>query len=280
MPQFVPITLGAPQHVEIDIDGFRVTEAHFTPHLHLSPHEHERAAIAVMLDGSFDVRMRGRVFDCPPMTVITEPAGERHANRIERAGAHVVVVQPDHTRRELLRPFTELTERPHCFRKSPVFGLARRVTRELRFPDAVTPLAVEGLVFEMLALLSRALDGPRVRAVPPWMARVEDLLQARFRQPLRVANIAAEVDVHPAHLMRAFRLRHGTSLGAEVRRLRIEWAAQELVRKRTPIAAIAHAAGFADQSHFTRLFHRHMSATPARYRAEHATPSAGIVRRT
>lgn len=36
---------------------------------------------------------------------------------------------------------------------------------------------------------------------------------------------------------------------------------------REPIAAIAQALGFADQSHFTGAFRRETGATPARFRA-------------
>ncbi len=39
-----------------------------------------------------------------------------------------------------------------------------------------------------------------------------------------------------------------------------------------PLNVIAQRAGFADQSHFTRLFKQYVGTTPARYRAEaHAT---------
>ena len=39
-------------------------------------------------------------------------------------------------------------------------------------------------------------------------------------------------------------------------------------RTREPLALIALEAGFADQSHFTTIFHREMGVTPGRFRAE------------
>jgi AraC family transcriptional regulator len=85
-------------------------------------------------------------------------------------------------------------------------------------------------------------------------------------QPVRLAELAREVSVHPAHLARAFRQQFGTSVGGYVRRLRLDWAAAELERSETALAAIALAAGFADQSHFTRSFRRYTGFTPGAYR--------------
>ena len=66
--------------------------------------------------------------------------------------------------------------------------------------------------------------------------------------------------------MRAFRARFGVSVGTYVRRERIRWASRALRNTDAPIAEIALQAGFADQSHFTRTFVRHMGVSPGRYR--------------
>jgi AraC family transcriptional regulator len=73
--------------------------------------------------------------------------------------------------------------------------------------------------------------------------------------------------VHPIHLARTFRARYGISVGEYGRRVRIEWAAAEIARGESSLAAVATEAGFADQSHFTRLFRRYVGTTPARFRA-------------
>jgi AraC family transcriptional regulator len=83
-----------------------------------------------------------------------------------------------------------------------------------------------------------------------------------------LSELASEVGVNAAHLARVFRARYGTSVGEYGRRLRLDWAAGEIARDDRPIAEIATEAGFADQSHFTRLFRRHVGTTPARFREE------------
>jgi AraC family transcriptional regulator len=48
--------------------------------------------------------------------------------------------------------------------------------------------------------------------------------------------------------------------------LRIEWATARLRDSRSSLSEIALSAGFADQSHFTRVFRRATGLTPARFR--------------
>src|SRR5829696_2369149 len=93
--QHVPVTLGSPTFRSLELDGFGVTEAWFPAGEILQRHTHDRACVAVMLEGSFDLRFTGKCFPCVPTAVFTEPAGETHANHIGTGGAHVVVVQPD-----------------------------------------------------------------------------------------------------------------------------------------------------------------------------------------
>jgi AraC family transcriptional regulator len=218
-----------------------------------------------MLGGSFDLELMGRAFHCPPASVFTEPAGERHANFIGNGGAHVVVVQPDPARAELLRPFAGFLDRA-THRNHP--GMAERASRlalEIDQADDLSPLAAEGVVLEMLATLAR-VEAADVRRPPRWLLRAQELLHASFHDAIRTSEVADAVGVHPAHLARAFRNHFRLSLGSYVRALRLDWAARELTRSEASLTAVALAAGFADQSHFTRFFKRHTGLTPNAYR--------------
>src|SRR5262245_39245560 len=106
----VPVTLGSPRFHGIEAGGFQVIDARFPPGLYLPPHIHERATLAIMVEGSFDCIFPSQSLDCMPATVHIEPAEERHGNKVGTAGAHVVVIQPDHGRRDSLRPFTRIMD--------------------------------------------------------------------------------------------------------------------------------------------------------------------------
>lgn len=265
----VPITMGSSGAATLALDDFLVTDAYFPPHAYLPPHVHERASFATMLEGSFDLGIVHRAYACAPHSSVTEPAGERHDNRLGSAGAHVVVVQPDPGVVERLGDCGRWFGEVNHASKTPVYAAAWRVARELRAPDGATPIAVEGLVLEMLALATRRHwqgDRPYHAPTPRWLTRAREELHDRFLDPPRIPELAAAAGVHPDHLARAFRLRFGMAIGLYLRRLRLEWAATALETSEAPISAIALDAGFADQSHFTRLFKRHTGVTPRAYR--------------
>ncbi len=265
----VPVTLGSSWSRRIDVDGFRVTRVRFPPLLKLPLHTHERATVAVILNGSFDGLMRSASRPCPAASVLTEPQGEPHGNLFERAGADVLTIQPDPARLELLEPFAPVLGEVGYTRDLVVAALGQRVAAELRAPDDVTPLAVEGLILEMLALTARlrsATEHAGVRPPPRWLAEARALLHDRHGEHLLVSDVADAVGVHPVHLARAFRLHYGTPVGTYLRSLRLAWAAARLTDSDDGIAQIALQAGFFDQSHFSRAFKRQFRLTPLAYR--------------
>ena len=253
----------------LTLDDFLVTDAYFPARAYLPPHVHERASFAIMLEGSFDLAIGRRDYACEPNSAVTEPAEERHDNRLGNAGAHVVVIQPDPAAIERLGPCGDWFGEVRHARQTPVCAPAWRIARELRAPDRATPVAVEGLVLEMLALAMRrtwTADRPARLPAPRWLTRARDELHDCFLKPPRIRDLAVTAGVHPDHLARAFRRRFGSPIGSYLRRLRLDWAATQLETGSEAIAVIALRAGFADQSHFTRTFKLHTGLTPQAYR--------------
>jgi AraC-like DNA-binding protein len=58
-----------------------------------------------------------------------------------------------------------------------------------------------------------------------------------------------------------FRRQVGVPIGEYVHRLRVRHASEELCRPGARLADVAVAAGFADQSHMTRVF-KHVTGVP------------------
>jgi AraC family transcriptional regulator len=144
--------------------------------------------------------------------------------------------------------------------------LATRLYRELQEPDPLSSLVIEGLVLEILAQGAREARRSSGSAPPRWLRQVTDLIHMRFHEPLTLVELAQAASVHPAHLARVFRRSFACSIGAYVRRLRVDHAARELSRTEVPLTEIALACGFFDQSHFSTVFKRHTGLSPAEYR--------------
>lgn len=262
----VPVTLGSPRFSTAAVDGCAVVHAWFPPNSELEPHTHARPTVAIMLNGSFDLRFSGREFACHPGCISVEPAGERHANRMHRAGAEVLVLQPDPHSAQWWEPFAGLLGAIGWQRHGPIASLAARVAREVRSPDAFSPLMIEALVLEILVTASRLADKAHARGRAPWLLRAQEVLHAHPTRCVTVGQLAAECGVPPAQLARGFRQRFLTSIGAYARGLRLDWAARQLAETSAPIATIAAQGGFSDQSHLTRLLKRHTGLTPYEFR--------------
>jgi AraC family transcriptional regulator len=271
----VPVTMGSPRYQTVDTTAFLVTDAWFPPGAVLPRHTHDRAIFATMLDGGFHSVIANRRIECTPATVWVEPTGEPHANFIGRDGARVVVLQPNPAHVMMFEPFEGFLTVPKGLHHGGVAADARRIAAEIAFPDSLTPLGVESIALGMLVSAARVSAVHGTRRPPQWLLQAQELLHARFREPVNISEIATAVGVHPAHLAHRFRKQFHTTIGVYVRRLRAEWAAERLREGDASIVEIAVAAGYSDQSHMTRECRRYLGVTPAAYRVASQSPPDG-----
>lgn len=263
-----PINSGSAKIKSIDVGGFRITDAFFPSGLTIPNHYHEFACCAIVLEGAVDKAFSSQAYETPASTVVTMPPVERHQDQFSSSGARILVVEPKVIQNELLRPCRDVFERIHHFRDAAVAGLAWNIAKELRFADKVMPLAINGLVLELIALVTRRGGADQVlKQAPIWLAQAQEIIHERFVESLGLSDIADIVGVHPVHLARVFRQYHGMSLGSYLRRLRLEWATTQLISSvDAPLSDVATRAGFSDQSHFSRLFKQQKGVTPTQFR--------------
>ena len=88
-----------------------------------------------------------------------------------------------------------------------------------------------------------------------------------FATPPGIRELSHAAQRHPMQVTRAFRQHFGCSIGEYVRRLQLDEARRRVIGSDEPLSTIAHSAGFADQSHMTRLLRRRTGMTPAKLRA-------------
>jgi AraC family transcriptional regulator len=249
------------------IPGFSIKEFRQPPHRRLPWHEHTHASICFVVSGSYAEHVRGRIEDCPPRSMIFKPAAERHADVFGRSGARCLLMEVLPGRLDASEPFSELMAKPGLARSAKLAALGQRLSAELAEWDAASPLALEGLILEVLADVSRTVRDETGAKEPRWLRQARELIHDRIHEPLTLSSVARAAAIHPSHLARTFRKHHGRPIGEYVRALRIEQAARELAETSAPLSEISLRFGFFDQSHFSRVFKRHMGLTPAQFRA-------------
>jgi AraC family transcriptional regulator len=191
-----------------------------------------------------------------------------HAQRFGAGLTRQIIFRPQESWLDYLADSkTKLADAPH-FNSLAFRHLGDRLVHEMREPDGFSDIACEGILLEVVAQFGRdraAVDRP---LTPPlWLARARDFLHERACEPLRMADVARSAGRHEVHVAREFRRFYGLSVGAYLRKLRIESAALLLADSRTNICEVALECGFSSHSHLCREFRRHFGVTPAQYRA-------------
>jgi len=237
----------------------------YVPAARMPPHRHDFPHFYLVIDGACRETNRLGVIDCGPSSLIFLPRGEAHSTDISPGGATLFGIELGPRWLDRLGEHVEPLPEPRGFRGGRPSWLAYQVFHELCQPDAVSVLAIEGLVLELLVELARDRRMYGDEHTPSWLCIVREFVHDHYAEHFTLDAVAVAAGVHPTHLARVFRRVHGCTIGDYVRRLRVEFCCQQIAGSRRGLAHIAVAAGFADQSHFTRSFKRVMGVTPGAY---------------
>lgn len=101
---------------------------------------------------------------------------------------------------------------------------------------------------------------------PRQLRRVTEFVMAHLDEDVSLEAMAAQADLSAAHFARQFTRAVGESPYRFVVRQRVELARRLLAGPDVPLVQVAFESGFANQSHLTRTFKRHLGVTPGAYR--------------
>ena len=174
-----------------------------------------------------------------------------------------VVEEPDASRAELDRALfvqwhRDLSRSPERRRETVLLELKARLLR----------LAERAVVSRGREPDARAL-GAAGRGAPALVERMAHVIATRYAQPLRVAEIAASVGLHPDYAALLFRKAFGTTPARFVVQHRVSHAQRMLVTGDAKVLEIALDAGFRSLSRFNAAFKALCGCTPREYRRRH-----------
>lgn len=264
-PAFAPISQGKNLRWS-EANGFVITETLHSANLTLPEHSHELANIALVLRGSFTERFGPRKHDCAMRSILVKPPGESHSDQYGAFGARCLIIEVNPPRMKSIEPYSTIFERVEHFRDSALTLLGLQLYKELMTNDSTSPLAMESLILEMLVSASRPARAAKSTGHPRWLKDVVEIINEGFTRQVKLSELAKQAEVHPSHLARIFRVNYGCSIGDYLRRLRLNRAVNQLLHSDHSILQIAVECGFYDQSHFNRLFRRHLRMTPTAFR--------------
>jgi AraC family transcriptional regulator len=154
--------------------------------------------------------------------------------------------------------------------------LAIAITNALRDGNGEDGLYIDTVAQMMAVHLARTHSSRSrpVRILPAkplagWkMRRVIDFIEDNLDGDLSLQAMAAEVDISPLYLARAFKAAVGQSPHQYVLARRIERAKELLRNTDLPVVDVALSSGFSSQSHLSHWFIRQIGVSPAMYRRQ------------
>ncbi|WPB59013.1 AraC family transcriptional regulator [Xylophilus sp. GOD-11R] len=154
-----------------------------------------------------------------------------------------------------------------------LYNLASAVAPMLERPGDASPLFIDQMGVTMATYLLEQYGGAIATAPRKGRAlsrqheeRAKEMLRARLDGEISVADVAEACELSRSYFIRAFRDTTGLTPHQWLTRQRVDMARGLLAETRRPLADIASACGFSDQSHFTRVFTQAAGMPPGSWR--------------
>lgn len=233
----------------------------------LSAHAHDTDQFSILMLGGFaEVTKQGEADLCD-VRIGFKPAGLVHQNHFGPNGALILAID------RLPANMNETVWRWRCAHADPFIGqLVRRLLAANEDGPFISRTDMEDIVADLTALIGDQPEGRAGQkdATASWLRRIrEEIDDAPLNASLK--KLACGAGVHYVHLSRSFAKAYGQPISLYRRRVMAMQAAGALaVRGKTPVQA-ANEAGFADQSHMTRVMRSEIGLTPKRLRRMLAT---------
>ena len=234
-------------------------------------HWHDELYVCAVLDGAAYLDCPGISIFTPRETLAMVPSGEVHGNRKLECTFRCIFMEFNALQSALEQfveqPISGLNSRTKLIDDARTMASFLRLYRSLEKPSTRLGRDHSLLVFlhQLLARHSTAnitlsRDGNEDSAV----RRAKQFLDTHYADQVPLLELARLTGLSPYHLNRSFCRKIG--MPPHVYQLQVRIArAKSALRMGSSIAGVALATGFADQSHFTRVFKRLVGDTPAQY---------------
>jgi AraC-like DNA-binding protein len=236
-------------------------------------HWHDEFLISGIIGGSGYFQYRGNDHLTASGSLFLVAPGEVHANYACDEG---VSFRSIYIPAELvMNAASDITQRASSLTRffSGVIPDARLMQSFLglhrQLEESGTRLHQESLLLKFLAELIPRISkepahSPAIGRESAAVRRAQEYLNDHYAREVSLSELAVLANLSPYHFHRTFCRQTGMPPHSYQLQVRIA-RATGLIRENRPLAQVASAAGFFDQSHLTRHFKRFVGVTPAQY---------------
>lgn len=227
-------------------------------------HYHEHPYFMYLLEGNLmDINKASRVH-CPRGSLLFYNWQEPHFNSKESDVARGFHIELDQARFKEKGFPVAMWEGSKQLNDPRLHQIVANIYYEFKCQDQFSDISLETLV-QQLCLEIESKEHHERRKEPAWVAQLKQLIREDEVAP-SLNVLSNQLGIHPAHLSRALPRYLKTSLGDYIRRDKIRKSLCYLGNQDYSLTEVAYLCGFADQSHFIRIFKMYFNATPGEYR--------------
>lgn len=253
-----------------ELEGVEILHANYFTHS-FTRHTHDAYAISVIDCGVGAFWYRGSVHPSPAGYLGLLNPGEPHTGHVVGDAGwtyRALYVEP----KLLSQVASDIADRPlsGCWFPEPIVQdeqvaqSMRVLHRTLVEPSSTVERESRLLAVFIQLLMRHAENPPAVRRVAQEhhaVKRVREYIEAHYAEDVSLQQLALIAQLNPFHLVAVFRNALGLPPHAYLNQVRVS-RARALIRSGEPIAQVAYATGFVDQSHLTRRFKQVLGVTP------------------
>jgi AraC family transcriptional regulator len=182
----------------LEVAGFTFAESYYTAKFDIPMHSHENAFLYYVIDGVYDETCGRETKTGGPVSLDFHPVGEARANHWHDAGGRVFHIEISQARALAIREHGVSLDAPADFRGGSAPWLAGRLHREFCRTDGPSTVAMEGLVLEIMAEVSRNRASDEESRPPLWLGRARIRWE---RLPANSAVISARANLRPQDVL-------------------------------------------------------------------------------
>jgi AraC family transcriptional regulator len=234
---------------------YSAEECHFGMHYHENPH------LCFLLQGEDTECRKHSSYTRKTGDIHFYHAGEEHSSLSRTATTKNTLVEFEQT---FLKEYgiSEMQIEHAAQSCLDAKFLLLKMQKELLIADTCSSASIQALLLEFISY-SVELSA---KTAPLWARRVDELLRDKWNVPVSLDELSLAVGVHPVTISKHFRKYFACTLGEYLRKLKVEKSIILVKNSRLPLTEIAYQCGFADQSHFTKVFKETTGFLPKEFR--------------
>ena len=149
-------------------------------------------------------------------------------------------------------------------------GVVGRLIRQMEFEynarkTGCTEMLRCYLTQVLVCAIRASEEAERIRVQHNATTAIVNHLQQHYAQPLSLSSISHQLGYTPQYLSSLFHKDTGMTIQAFLQRLRVEAACRLMDSHSMSLSSIAHAVGYSDSKHFSKVFRQHKGVSPREY---------------